>query len=142
MMFPVFAVRIYTFGKYLRLWILDKCFSVWYKNFLRNLIHSDTTDTRSCTGKIFINYVMVYPDSFKDLGRSVTSEGTDSHFRHNFQNSLVDCINIILFSLLIIELYRFVFDQLVNNCKTEIWIYYACSITEKQCKMHYLPGFC
>src|ERR1035437_1108361 len=141
MMFSMFPVRIYAFRQHFGLWFSNKGFPMWDKYLFGNLIHSYTTDTGNCSGKILVYNVRVNTDCFKYLGRPVTSESTYSHFRHYLQDSFVDCIDIILLCLLIIELYSFVFNEFVNHGKAHIWIDNTCPVTKKQSEMHHFAWF-
>ena len=137
MMLPIFTVGKHAFGKHFGMLCSGKSFAMRNQHFFDNLTHSNAANPGDCSFKILVNYIRLDTDSFKNLRGAITTESAYPHFRHYFEDSFVNGIDIIIPCFFVIELNGFFLHQLVDNCKSHVRIYNTCPITKQKREMHY-----
>src|ERR1043165_8032227 len=64
-------------------------------HFFSHDVETNASDARRSPGEVLIDYVAMDPDGLKDLCSTVSLSRRDAHLRDHFDDSLIDCLNVI-----------------------------------------------
>ena len=142
MMLTIDAIMIIACGLNVKILTgFTKCFSMWYQCFQGQILHPYPSYPADGSLEVFFNHIITESHRLKYLCRPVRTECGNPHFGKDLQQSFINCLDVIFFRSLIINLDYFVLYQFLNNGKSHIWINHRGTIAEKQGKMMNFPCF-
>ena len=115
--------------------------SVHLHCILSDFLKSHSSDGRNFRSEIGFQQIFAESDTFEDLGSPVAPDGGDTHFCHDFEESLLHRLDIVGFCRLVILLNLMLCDQFIEHSECEIWTERRRAITQEQCRVHGLPDF-
>ena len=106
-----------------------------------DFLKSHTSNGGYFSSEIGFQQVLAESDAFKDLGSPITSDGGNTHLRHDFEESLLHRLDIVGFGRWVILLNLMLSHQVVEHSKGEIRAKRRRAVTQEQCRVHGLPDF-
>ena len=118
------------------------------QDFLGNIFQAGPFDARRCPGEIRIDHGPVDPHGLEDLRAAIAGQGGDPHLGHNLQDSVFDCLLVILQCQLSVYSGQAVIPpvfgavtQKMNNClKGNVGVNHAGPISKQTGKVMLFPG--
>ena len=101
-----------------------------------NLFKSDAPNGAHLRSKIGFQQRFRQSYTFKDLCSSITADGRNAHLRHNLEQSLLHCLDVVGLSSGVVFLDLTTLDEVVQNGKCHIGTQCRSTIAQQQRGMH------
>ena len=115
-----------------------KCLGMETFYIVLNIFQCNTAYTADCSCKIFIDHILRYTNSLKNLRSLIGLNSGNTHLRSNFYNTAKHCLIVIIDCCIIVFFQHMGIDQFTDRFLCKIWVNSTCTIAQKGCKMMYL----
>ena len=106
-----------------------------------DLLNSDTSYTAYRIGEIPVDEILFQSDRLKNLRALVGLDRGNTHFGSNLDNSMNNCIVVVIYRRIIILVKKSGFDQLTDRLMGKIRIDRTGSVPQQCGKMMHFSGF-
>ena len=101
-----------------------------------DLVDADAADARRRVREVRIDEFLIQADRFEDLRAAIALQRRDAHLRHDFENALVDGLDVVVDRLPMIDAMQHVLpDHVVERFEGEIGIDRRRAVTDQQTVM-------
>ena len=119
-----------------------KCLTVEPFHIFFDFLHGDASHPADGMGKIFVDHFFGDSHSLKNLGSLIRLDCGNSHLGSDLDNSIQNCLIVIVNCRIIIFFQKSVFNHLPYGLMRQIRVHRACAVSEKRRKMMDFSWLC
>ena len=106
-----------------------------------NLIEAHAAEGGRGCAEIGLQEFVAQSDGFEDFRTAIGADGADAHLRHDFVETLAQCVDVVLLRRVIVHLNFPLLHKVVQDGECHVGVDGTCAVAEQQGCVHHLSDF-